>query len=72
LDTEIIYCSDKSSKNAVQRNRTKRLLRAIVRENKDKIPQQMDIAIIGKREIEDLSFIKRVDLLASLLLKISL
>jgi len=71
LDTEILYCSDKTSQNAVQRNRTKRILRALVRENKDKIPDQMDIAIISKREIEDLDFTQRVELLASLLSKIS-
>jgi ribonuclease P protein component len=71
LDTEILYCSDKTSQNAVQRNRTKRILRALVRENKDKIPDQMDIAIISKREIEDLDFTLRVELLASLLSKIS-
>ncbi|MCG9873244.1 MAG: ribonuclease P protein component [Leptospiraceae bacterium] len=70
LDTEILYCSDKTSQNAVQRNRTKRILRALVRENKDKIPDQMDIAIISKRDIEDLDFTQRVELLASLLSKI--
>ncbi|WCL51406.1 ribonuclease P protein component [Leptospira sp. GIMC2001] len=67
--TELLYCSDRSSRRAVDRNRTKRILRAISFENEKNFPNGFDIAVIANKAIEKLEFPDRVQLLAKALRK---
>ncbi|MCU0824810.1 MAG: ribonuclease P protein component [Leptospira sp.] len=46
LVAEFLFCPDKSHKTAVQRNRTKRLLRELVRKFHDQIPNGIDCAML--------------------------
>jgi len=45
--TRVLFCADKSSKIAVERNRVKRVLRALLRDESILLPTEYDIALVG-------------------------
>jgi ribonuclease P protein component len=65
--TRYLFCSDKTSKNAVNRNRIKRVLRALVHERDIEHPVGFDIAITGGLELNSLKFYERKKVLMNLL-----
>ncbi|WP_080593428.1 ribonuclease P protein component [Leptospira santarosai] len=65
-----VYCTERGIKTAVQRNRIKRKLRAVIREEEKNFPNGFDIAILAKREILDLDHEKLVKVLVSLINRI--
>ncbi len=64
-----LYCTDRSVKKAVSRNRVKRTLRAVVHEMQNDIPQGFDIALIGGENFSKLNITDRMKKLKNLLLK---
>jgi ribonuclease P protein component len=60
--TRYLFCADRSCKNAVQRNRSKRVLRAVVTEL-GVVPQGLDVALVAGIAYGQLSFTDRVSLL---------
>lgn len=57
--TRYLFCSNKTSKNAVNRNRVKRVLRALVRDKEMNHPVGYDIAITGGLELDGLAYSER-------------
>ena len=50
---------------AVERNRTKRLMREFFRRNKDRLPPSMDYVIVGKKGAQDLQYAQVADELSA-------
>ncbi|AXR62309.1 ribonuclease P protein component [Leptospira mayottensis] len=65
-----VYCPERAVKSAVRRNRIKRKLRAVIREEEKNFLKGFDIAILAKKEILDLSHEKLVKILVSLINRI--
>ncbi|AWV71760.1 ribonuclease P protein component [Leptospira borgpetersenii] len=65
-----VYCPERAVKTAVQRNRIKRKLRAVICEEEKIFLKGFDIAILAKKEILDLSHEKLVKILVSLINRI--
>ncbi len=65
--TKYLFCSDRTAKNAVSRNRVKRILRAIIREQDFNHPIGYDIAIIGGKDFANKDFSERKKILYTLL-----
>ncbi len=63
-----LYCTDRSTKKAVDRNRVKRTLRAAIYEIQEHIPQGFDIALISNEKFSEMNFILRVKKIKSALL----
>ncbi|MBE7412104.1 MAG: ribonuclease P protein component [Leptospiraceae bacterium] len=55
-----LFCADRSAKNAVERNRIKRMQRSVIQEIQDDIPQGYDIAIICNANFTKLEYSVRV------------
>jgi ribonuclease P protein component len=64
---EFLFCPDKSHKTAVERNRTKRLLRELVRKFHDSFPKGIDCAIITHIDFAKISTEERESLFLSVL-----
>ncbi|WP_340631052.1 ribonuclease P protein component [Leptospira interrogans] len=62
-----LYCPERTVKTAVQRNRMKRKLRAIIHEEEKNFSKGFDIAILAKKEILDLNHRELVKILVSLI-----
>ena len=65
--TRYLFCSNKTSKNAVNRNRVKRVLRALVRDKEMNHPVGYDVAITGGLELDSLVYLERKKVLMNLL-----
>ncbi|WP_108977402.1 ribonuclease P protein component [Leptospira ryugenii] len=65
-DSFFLFCPDKSHKRAVDRNKTKRILRDLVRRHIHSIPKGYDIALIAQFEFSKCSPDKRYALFQNL------
>jgi len=62
-----LFCSDRKSKTAVNRNRIKRILRAILREKEMLRPEGFDLALLGGMGLLNANFNERKKVLSGLL-----
>ncbi|MDV6234162.1 ribonuclease P protein component [Leptospira ellisii] len=65
-----LYCPERAIKTAVQRNRIKRKLRAVIHEEEKNFLKGFDIAILAKKEMLDLKHGELVKILVSLIHRI--
>ncbi len=70
LSSRFLFCADRSARKANQRNRIKRVLRALVASNQNYNPANMDIALIASIQFTELSFELRLKTLTNLFLKL--
>ena len=68
--SRFIFCADRSARKANERNRIKRVLRALVASNQESIGVNMDIALIANFKFTELSFELRLKTLKNLFLKL--
>ncbi|MCB1156236.1 MAG: ribonuclease P protein component [Leptospiraceae bacterium] len=68
--TRFLYCSDRTARTAVRRNRVKRVLRACIRELESSVSPGFDIAIIASYLFTEKLFFERIRQLKELLQKI--
>lgn len=64
--TAYLFCPDKSHKTAVQRNKSKRFLRELVRAESGSVPSGFDIAILVRQDFAKLSREERRDMFLTL------
>ncbi|MCB1143216.1 MAG: ribonuclease P protein component [Leptospiraceae bacterium] len=62
-----LFCSDKTSKNSVQRNRTKRVLRVLSQDSEIGFPEGYDIALVAGKEFSDMKLQDRKNILSKVL-----
>lgn len=65
-----VFCSDRYARKAHDRNRIKRVLRALVFHIDKKFPVNMDIALIANTQFTQLDFQSRLVTLKNLFFKI--
>lgn len=70
--TRYLFCSDRTTKTAVYRNKVKRILRALVREKDLVHPSGYDIAILGGKEFVNKDFSERKKILFTLLKNVTI
>ncbi|HNI26521.1 MAG TPA: ribonuclease P protein component, partial [Leptospiraceae bacterium] len=66
----VLYCSERKTKSAVDRNRIKRVLRAILNTEYLPVPDHFDLALTANLEFTKMKYEFRVKALESLLSKI--
>ncbi len=70
LSSRFLFCADRSARKANQRNRIKRVLRALIASNPEYSTANMDIALIASIQFTELSFEMRLKTLKNLFLKL--
>lgn len=68
--SRFLFCSDRSARKANERNRIKRVLRALIVSNSEFAKGNMDIALIASYGFTELSFEVRLKTLKNLFLKL--
>ena len=68
--SRFLFCSDRSARKANERNRIKRVLRALTASNSEFVRGNMDIALIASYGFTELSFEVRLKTLKNLFLKL--
>ena len=67
--SRFLFCADRSHKNSVQVNKTKRVLRACLLAV-DFVPLGFDIAFVAKKSYVEIDYPRRVEIMTSLLRRI--
>ena len=70
LSSRFLFCADRSARKANERNRIKRVLRALIASNQQSIEGNMDIALIASYGFTELSFEVRLKTLKNLFSKL--
>lgn len=65
-----VFCADRTARKAHERNRIKRVLRALVTEPGCNVDSSFDIALIAGLEFTRLEYSQRVNILAGLMSKL--